>query len=125
MMVLIDTSVWIDHLHRADQHMGLLLENDQVIMHPMVIGELALGHLANRQRALEDLADMPEISVATQEEFLYLIDTYRLMGTGISYVDANLLASVVAHGDTKLWSRDRRLNQVAIMFDVAYKPVVS
>ena len=121
-MVLIDTSVWIDHLHHADQHLGLLLENEQVMMHPMVIAELALGHLANRQRSLEDLADMPGIPVVTHEELLFLIESSRLMGTGISYVDANLLASAVAHGDTKLWSRDRRLNQTAAIFDVEYKP---
>ena len=122
-MVLIDTSVWIDHLHSADQHLVLLLENEQIVMHPMVIGELALGNLANRHQTLGDLADMPQISVATHEEVMYLIDTNRLMGTGISYVDANLLASVIAYGDTKLWSRDRRLNEAASKFDVVHKPV--
>ena len=122
-MVLIDTVVWIDHLQSNDEHLSMLLENEQIVMHPMVIGELAMGNLANRQRTLEDFAKLPEISVATHEEVLYLIDNNRLMGTGIGYVDANLLASVIAYGDTKLWSRDRRLNEAAAMFDVVHKPV--
>ena len=121
--MLIDTVVWIDHLQSNDEHLSMLLENEQIVMHPMVIGELAMGNLANRQRTLEDFAKLPEISVATHEEVLYLIDNNRLMGTGIGYVDANLLASVIAYGDTKLWSRDRRLNEAAAMFDVVHKPV--
>ena len=80
----------------------MLLENEQIVMHPMVIGELAMGNLANRQRTLEDFAKLPEISVATHEEVLFFIEHHRLMGTGISYVDANLLASVIAYGDTKI-----------------------
>ena len=122
-MVLIDTVVWIDHLQSNDEHLSMLLENEQIVMHPMVIGELAMGNLANRQRTLEDFAKLPEISVATHEEVLYLIDNNRLMGTGIGYVDANLLASVIAYGDTKLWSRDRRLNEAAAMFDIVHNPV--
>ena len=122
-MVLIDTVVWIDHLRSNDEHLSMLLENEQIVMHPMVIGELAMGNLANRQRTLEDFAKLPEISVATHEEVLFFIDNNRLMGTGISYGDANLLASVIAYGDTKLWSRDRRLNEAAAMFDVVHKPV--
>ena len=122
-MVLIDTVVWIDHLQSNDEHLSMLLENEQIVMHPMVIGELAMGNLANRQRTLEDFAKLPEISVATHEEVLFFIERHRLMGTGISYVDANLLASVIAYGDTKLWSRDRRLNEAAAMFDVVHKPV--
>ena len=122
-MVLIDTVVWVDHLHSNNEHLSMLLENEQIVMHPMVIGELAMGNLANRQRTLEDYAKLPEITVATHGEVLFFIEHYQLMGTGISYVDANLLASVIAYGDTKLWSRDRRLNEAATKFDVEYKPV--
>lgn len=121
-MVLTDTSVWLDHLRSNDEQLSELLENEQILMHPMVIGELAMGNLANRQRTLEDFAKLPAIPVTTHEEVMYLVETNRLMGTGISYLDANLLASVVVHGDTALWSRDRRLKQTAAMFDVEYKP---
>ena len=122
-MVLIDTVVWVDHFHSNDEHLSMLLENEQIVMHPMVIGELAMGNLANRQRTLEDYAKLPEITVATHVEVLFFIEHHQLMGTGISYVDANLLASVIAYGDTKLWTRDRRLNEAATKFDVEYKPV--
>ncbi len=124
-MVLIDTVVWIDHFHSNNEHLAMLLENEQVLIHPMVIGELAMGNLANRHQTLEDFAKLPEISVATHQEVIFFVDANRLMGTGISYVDANLLASVIAHSDAELWSRDRRLNEAASKFDVAHRPVGS
>ena len=119
-MVLVDTVVWIDHLRSNDEHLAMLLEREQFVMHPMVIGELAMGNLANRQRVLEDLGKLPEISVATHEEVLLLIEHHQLMGTGIRYIDAHLLTACVLHGSTQLWTHDRRLMAAADQLDVGY-----
>ena len=121
-MVLIDTMVWIDHFHSNDEHLSMLLANEQVVMHPMVIGELAMGNLATRQRTLEDFAKLPEISVATHEEVLFFIEHHQLMGTGISYIDAHLLTASVLHGATQLWTRDRRMMAAATELGINFAP---
>ena len=109
-MVLVDTVVWIDHLRSNDEHLAMLLEREQIVMHPMVIGELALGNLANRFDTLEQFEGMPEISVATHDEVLFFIEHHQLMGIGIGYVDAHLLASAVLHGATQLWTREPKID---------------
>lgn len=121
-MVLIDTSVWIDHLHSIDEHLSMLLENEQVVMHPMVIGELAMGNLANRRRTLVDLAKLPEISVATHNEVLFFIEHHQLMGTGIGYIDAHLLTASVLHDTAQLWTRDKRMMAIADELDISFVP---
>ena len=122
MMVLVDTVVWIDHLHSNDENLSNLLKNEQIVMHPMVIGELAMGNLANRQRTLEDLAKLPAIPVAKHEEALFFIEHHRLMGAGIGYIDAHLLTASVLHGATQLWTRDRRMMAVADQLDIMFAP---
>ena len=97
-MVLVDTVVWVDHLRSNNEQLSMLLENEEILMHPMVIGELAMGNLANRQQNLEDFAKLPQISVATHEEVLFFIEHHQLMGTGIGYVDSHLLTACVLHG---------------------------
>ena len=119
-MVLVDTVVWIDHLHSHDAHLYRLLESDLIVMHPMVIGELAMGNLANRHQTLEDFAKLPEVTVATHEEVLFFIEHHRLMGTGLSYIDAHLLTASVLEDDTRLWTRDRRMLAVAVELGIAY-----
>lgn len=112
-MILVDTSVWVDHFRRGDGQLAGLLEAGEVLSHPFVIGELACGHLASRQLVLELLHELPGAVVAQHEEVLGFIDRHRLAGQGIGYVDAHLLASVsLSHGAT-LWTRDRRLRAVA------------
>ena len=119
-MVLVDTAVWVDHLHTNDEHLSMLLENEQIVIHPMIIGELAMGNLANRQQTLEDFAKLPEISVATHQEVLFFVEHHRLMGTGISYIDAHLLTASVLHGETQLWTRDRRMMTVADQLEIMF-----
>lgn len=111
--VLVDTSVWIDHLHRGDPSLVGLLDAGLVCMHPMIIGELALGALRDRARILSLLADMPKAPMATDTEVLTLIETRRLHGTGLSLVDAHLLAAVIIGADLRMWTRDRRLAAAA------------
>jgi|GEM_PF-964193 len=89
-VILDDTSVWGDHLRRGDDELALLLDRGQVAIHPSVTGELALGYLEPRESILRALEDLPQTSIATEQEVLQLIDSYALFGTGIGYVDAHL-----------------------------------
>ena len=93
-MILVDTAVWVDHLRRNDQALGALLNAGQVVTHPFVIGELAMGYLEPGRTILEALADLPQSRPASDEEVLHMIDRQRLFGLGLGYVDSHLLASV-------------------------------
>ena len=111
-MILVDTPVWVEHLRRGLPRLATLLQEGEVLIHPWVIGELACGHLRNRADVLELLQGLPAAVVASDSEVLLLIEREQLMGRGIGYVDAHLLASTkLSH--TKLWSQDRRLDAVA------------
>lgn len=112
-MVLVDTSVWIDHLRRGSQELTDFLNNAQVAIHPFIIGELACGNLRERKQILDLLTNLPETKQATHEEVLYFIEQNKLMGRGIGYVDAHLLASTALTNATTLWTLDKRLAQLA------------
>lgn len=112
-MILVDTSVWVDHLRAKDQTFAERLEAGQVLIHPFIIGELALGALRDRDAVISSLRDLPRSQTATEEEMLLFIDSHGLAGTGIGYIDAHLLASVHLTPRTSLWTRDTRLDQVA------------
>ena len=122
MMVLVDTSVWIDHLRSSEPKMASLHDGRQIFVHPMVIGELACGNLPNRYDVLEHLEGLPQVTVATDNEVLFFIEHHQLMGTGISYIDAHLLAASVLHGATRIWTRDRRMMTVADELDIGFTP---
>jgi predicted nucleic acid-binding protein len=117
-MMLLDTSIWIDHLRKNDDILACLLEAQQILMHPFVIGELALGSLRQRKQVLNELANLPLAAKASDEEVLVLIERHRLAGSGIGYVDAHLLASA-SISDASLWTRDKHLHQVALGLDLA------
>lgn len=108
-MILVDTSIWIDHLRQGDEQLARLLDQGQVLAHPFVTGELALGSLRNRDEILGALQDLPQASVATDDEVLRFIQQNALFGIGIGYVDAHLLAAVRLSPGAALWTRDRRL----------------
>ncbi len=112
-MILVDASIWIDHLHRSDATLSELLHEAQVCAHPMVIGELALGSLRDRQMFLGLLADLPSTPVATHAEVLAFVDSKVLYGIGLSLVDAHLLAALHLSPANRLWTRDRRLGMAA------------
>ncbi|KVX62244.1 type II toxin-antitoxin system VapC family toxin [Burkholderia stagnalis] len=121
-MILVDTSVWIDHLRANDATLAALLDTDKVLVHPFVIGELALGSLRNRHIVLDALRDLPAAVTATDEEVQRLIDDAPLHGLGIGYVDAHLLASVRLTAGSRLWTRDRRLLSAADRLQLAAHP---
>ncbi len=112
-MILVDTSVWVDHLRRGDERLADLLNRSQVLIHPFVTGELACGNLRQRDEVLRLLSDLPQAVVATQEEVLHLIESKKLMGLGIGFIDAHLLASTALSDSAAIWTRDRRLLEVA------------
>jgi predicted nucleic acid-binding protein len=112
-MILADTSVWIDHFRKGDAWLARLLNEAQILTHPFVIGEIALGSLKNPRRVLSELKDLPEANPASDDEVLAFIEAARLTGSGIGYLDAHLLASVRLTPDAKIWTRDKRLRAVA------------
>lgn len=118
-MILVDTSVWIDHLRAGDTELAALLQNADVLVHPWVTGELALGHLSRRSEILGLLHNLPQASAATDVEVLTLIDNHQLFGLGIGYVDAHLLAATMLTTGSRLWTRDKRLAVVAAQLGLA------
>lgn len=112
-MILADTSVWIDHFRRGAADLAEGLRRGNVRSHPWVVGELAMGNLADRQRTLTDLRRLPRSAVATAREIASFVDRHALFGRGIGYVDAGLLAATALTPDTRLWTADRRLRAVA------------
>lgn len=112
-MILVDTSVWIDHFRGGDPELASLLRDGRVLIHPGVTGELALGQLSRRSEILGLLRNLPQAKAATDAEVLTLIDNDQLFGLGIGYVDAHLLAATILTTGARLWTRDRRLAAVA------------
>ncbi len=122
-MILVDTSVWVDHLRVGDETLAGLLNSSRVVMHPFVLGELACGNLHNRAEVLALLKDLPQATVAREEEVLFYIEQKALMGRGIGYIDTHLLAAVALDGSSRLWTRDKRLHGVAEELTMAYSPI--
>jgi hypothetical protein len=111
-MMLVDTSVWVDHLRRGNEMLASLLAGTEVHCHPFVVGELACGNLGRRSEILELLRNLPEAPVAEHVEVLEFVEAHRLMGSGIGWVDAHLLSSAALAG-TSFWTLDRRLARIA------------
>jgi hypothetical protein len=120
-LILVDTSVWVDHLRRGDPGLVGLLERSIVIMHPFVVGEIACGTLHNREAILELLQDLPTAAVAEGDEVLRYIESHVLHGKGIGYVDVHLLASVALTEGARIWTRDKKLRLVAQVIGCAYQ----
>ena len=116
-MILVDTSIWIDHLRHGVPRLEALLESNVVFTHGAVVGELACGNLRNREEVLELLRSLPQLFAATDEEVLAMIERHQLMGRGIGYIDAHLLTAAKMHA-VKLWTGDRRLHDLAASLDL-------
>ena len=120
-MILVDTSVWVDHLRRGDAQLVDLLERAMVVMHPFVVGEIACGSLGDRSSVLELLQSLPAVAVAESAEVLGFIEHRGLHGKGVGYVDAHLLASVALTEGATLWTRDKRLRGAAQALGCAFQ----
>ena len=117
-MLLVDTSVWVDHFRHGVSLLDNLLTSGQVATHPFVIGELACGNLANRAEILELLTSLPSLKMASHAEALHLIQAHSLQGTGIGWIDVHLLASALL-SRTPIWSRDKPLHKAAEKLGIA------
>jgi predicted nucleic acid-binding protein len=117
-MIIADTSIWIDHLRTHNQVFGRLLVDAQILIHPFVVGELAVGNLKDRNKLLRELADQPKAKKALDTDVLVLIDNNKLFGRGIGYVDAHLLASARIC-EAKIWTTDKRLHTAAVELGLA------
>jgi hypothetical protein len=118
-VILLDTSVWVDHFRNSNSTLSELLEREAALTHPFVIGELALGSLRHRELVLRMLSRLPSASVATHEEVLLFINAASLFGRGVGYVDVHLLAAVRLTAGSQLWTLDKRLNDVAAQLGMA------
>jgi predicted nucleic acid-binding protein len=112
-LILADTSVWIDHFRSEDKALRQHLNQGQIVIHPLVIAELALGSLKERTKTLALLDLLPQVQVANLSEIRTLIEARRLYNLGIGLVDAHLIASVLINQPTLLWTRDRPLRKVS------------
>jgi predicted nucleic acid-binding protein len=120
-VMLVDTSVWVDHFRRGDPALSALLSREEVECHPFIIGELACGSLHRRSEVLLLLQSLPRVPMGSHDEVLTFVERHRLMGRGIGWIDAHLLASASLAGSL-LWTRDRRLSAVARMLDLYAQP---
>jgi len=118
-MILVDTSVWVDHLRAGNRTLHSLLEDAEVLAHPFVIGELACGALRNREEVLTLLQALPEALAAEHEEVMHVVDREQLFGRGIGWIDAHLLTSARL-SRAALWTLDRRLSRIAAALDLAF-----
>ncbi len=119
-MVLVDTSVWIDHFRNGNDHLVYLLNEGEVVIHPFIIGELASGNIKNRIQILSLLHDLPQSVFVNHEEILLFIENHKLMGKSLGYIDVCLLASAILT-DLSLWTYDKKLNEIASLMHINYK----
>ncbi|MBB3608843.1 PIN domain-containing protein [Rhizobium sp. BK602] len=111
-MILVDTSIWIDHFHSLDARLQSLLEQKQVLVHPFVIGEIGLGNLRQYDLVMQSMKRLHSIGKASDDDVLYFIRSNKLQGAGIGYVDAHLAAAAMLTPGTYLWTRDKRLQRI-------------
>lgn len=118
-MILADTSVWVEHFRKGEPRLVQALEAGTVWMHPFIVGELACGNLRDREGVLALLGQLPPVTAATDAEVLAFIESRALMGRGIGWVDAHLLAALALTPPVRLWTGDRRLESVAAAIGLA------
>jgi len=121
-VILVDTSVWIDHLRIFDAELAGILEDGRALAHPYIVGELACGNLRSRGEFLGLLQGLPQASAASDDEVLLFIEQRRLMGLGIGYIDAHLLVATALTADARLWTRDKRLATAAHRLGLGVTP---
>ena len=118
-MVLVDTSVWISFFRKGNSQLQDLLKKGKVACHPFIIGELACGNLKNRQEILTLLEALPKTTLAEHTEVMYFIEQHRLMGKGLGYIDAHLLASTQLSG-MSIWTLDKNLKDAADELNLSF-----
>jgi len=118
--VIADTSIWIDHINKGHRELAVQLKRRRIALHPMIIGEVALGSIANRDQVLEELKALPQVAPASHAEIMAMIDWLDLANCGIGYVDAHLLAATRSLTNGQLWTGDKKLHAQAERLGVAF-----
>ena len=118
-MILVDTSIWINHLRTPSRLLGQLLDLEQVLIHPFIIGELACGNLANRKEIIVLLHSLPLAPKADDDEILFFVERHKLMGRGLGLIDVHLLAATTI-GGAALWTADHQLQRAARSLGIAF-----
>jgi predicted nucleic acid-binding protein len=118
-MILVDTSVWANHLRATEPRLRALLENRLVVLHPFVLGELACGNLPKRAGTIAAFEKLPVAAIASEQEVRHLLDSRRLWGSGLGWIDLHLLASAVV-GQLRLWTADRAMASAASSLGIAF-----
>ena len=121
-MILADTSIWIDHLRGSDPEMARLLGAGEILMHPFIVAEIALGSLRNRRKVLEAMESLLEVRVAQLGEVRRMIEALALYSKGIGLTDTHLIASCLLTPGTQLWTRDAALMKVAASLGILFIP---
>lgn len=119
-MILVDTSVWVNHFRRSDAELARMLVEEEVAVHPFVIGEIAAGNLKHRTEVLDSFALLPRVAVVEENEVHHLLDSRRLWGAGLGWVDLHILAAAKLSG-CRIHTADRAMNEIAVRLDVAYR----
>ena len=118
-MILVDTSVWVEHFRSANSKLVKILNDGDVICHPFIIGELACGNIKNRNKIFSLLQSLPMAKQANNDEILEFIEIKKLMGKGLGYIDIHLLASAFL-SNVSLWSLDKKLKHLSLQFNVGF-----
>jgi predicted nucleic acid-binding protein len=118
-MILVDTSVWIDHFYQSDENLKELLLANQVCIHPFILGELSCGNIRNRKEILSLLRTLKSIDLVLDEEVFILIEERKFFGKGLGFIDIHLLASALIH-HVPIWTRDKALRQAASQLGISY-----
>lgn len=121
-MILADSSVWIDHIRATNSILFDALDDNNVLGHSMVLGEVMMGSLARREETIGLLAGIPQAAQASHREVITMVERERLFGLGLGYIDAHLLAATRLTSDARLWTRDKRLHDAAARLGVAFSP---
>jgi hypothetical protein len=120
-VILADTSIWVDHLRRRNLEMEMRLSQGQILMHPFIVAEIALGSLHDRRKKLDDMEALLEVKVAKLNEVRHMIEAHALYSKGIRLIDAHLIASCLMTPGTQLWTRDGALEKTAKALGIAIK----
>lgn len=121
-MVLVDTSIWIDHFHFSNKGLKKLLLTSQVCIHPYVVGELSCGNISNRKEILILLRALPRIDAVLDEEVNMMIEDKKLYGKGLGFIDVHLLASAIIHHVT-IWTGDKYLHGISEEFGISVSSI--
>jgi len=121
-MILADTSVWVNHLRRADHDLARMLQAESVGLHPFILGELAAGNLRNRARVLSYFTSLPELAIAPENEVHYLLQSRRLWGSGLGWIDLHILTATKLSG-WDLYTADHAMNEAAVRLQIRRVPL--